>query len=55
MVSQYGISKRAEAVKGCRKLSKADMVLNDYLPKITGKPSDNACWLVCKNVTVFVE
>ena len=34
---RYGISKRTEAVKSCRNLTKAHMVLNDYLPKITGK------------------
>ncbi|KAI0223405.1 Urease subunit alpha [Lamellibrachia satsuma] len=38
VAEQYGISKRTEAVKSCRRLTKADMVLNDYLPKITVDP-----------------
>ncbi len=32
----YKIGKRLEAVKNCRQLTKSDMVLNNYLPTITG-------------------
>ncbi|XP_071946191.1 urease subunit alpha-like isoform X1 [Antedon mediterranea] len=36
---KYGINKRAEPVRGCRHLTKLDMVLNNYLPEITVNPS----------------
>ena len=34
-VSAYGLRKRAEAVKGCRKIGKSSMKWNDAAPKIT--------------------
>ncbi|XP_022786982.1 uncharacterized protein LOC111327138 [Stylophora pistillata] len=34
----YGISKKSVAVKGCRTVKKKDMVLNNYLPKLTVDP-----------------
>ncbi|XP_058959872.2 urease subunit alpha isoform X1 [Pocillopora verrucosa] len=34
----YGISKKTIAVKGCRTVKKKDMVLNNYLPKLTVDP-----------------
>jgi urease subunit alpha len=34
----YGLNKRIEAVRGCRKLEKRDMKWNDALPKITVDP-----------------
>ncbi|HWC61590.1 MAG TPA: urease subunit alpha [Verrucomicrobiae bacterium] len=34
----YGISKRIEAVKGCRKITKRDLKWNNALPKITVDP-----------------
>ena len=34
----YGLSKRIEAVKGCRKVTKRDLKWNDALPKITVDP-----------------
>jgi len=34
IVAGYGLSKRATAVRGCRRLSKGDMKLNDALPRI---------------------
>ena len=37
-VARYGLSKRTVAVKGCRGVSKRDMVLNDALPKMTVDP-----------------
>ncbi|PWN51263.1 putative urease [Violaceomyces palustris] len=37
-IASYGIKKRAEAVKGCRKISKKDMKLNNKLPRITVDP-----------------
>ena len=33
-VANYGLTKRAVAVRGCRRLSKRDMKLNDALPRI---------------------
>lgn len=35
---KYGLSKRTEAVKGCRKIGKRDMKWNDAMPKITVDP-----------------
>jgi urease subunit alpha len=35
---RYGLSKRLEAVTGCRKVRKADLKWNDALPKITVDP-----------------
>jgi urease subunit alpha len=37
-VAKYGLTKRIEAVKGCRKLTKKDMQLNDATPKIEVDP-----------------
>ena len=34
----YGLSKRIEAVSGCRKLGKKDMKWNDATPRITVDP-----------------
>jgi urease subunit alpha len=34
----YGLTKRIEAVKGCRKITKRDLKWNDALPKITVDP-----------------
>lgn len=38
VVQAYGLRKRIEAVKGCRTVTKADMKLNDAMPKITVDP-----------------
>jgi urease subunit alpha len=38
IVKNYGLTKRIEAVRGCRKLRKGDMKWNDALPKITVDP-----------------
>src|SRR5262245_25080828 len=35
---RYGLTKRPVAVRGCRRLSKRDMKLNDALPRITVDP-----------------
>jgi urease alpha subunit len=35
-IKSYGIKKRPEAVKNCRKITKKDMKLNDHMPKMTG-------------------
>lgn len=37
-VLSYGLGKRIEAVRKCRGIGKADMKLNDALPKITVDP-----------------
>ena len=37
-VKNYGLSKRIEAVKGCRKITKRDLKWNNALPKITVDP-----------------
>jgi urease subunit alpha len=36
--ARYGLHKRLAAVRGCRRLAKSDMKLNDALPKITVDP-----------------
>jgi len=36
--ARLGLQKRVEAVRGCRKLSKKDMVLNDACPKLEVDP-----------------
>jgi urease subunit alpha len=38
VAKNYGLTKRIEAVKGCRKISKRDLKWNDALPKITVDP-----------------
>ena len=37
-IASYGLSKRAEAVKNCRKVTKKDMKWNDALPKMRVDP-----------------
>lgn len=37
-VERYGLTKRVEAVRGCRGLGKRDMKLNDALPRISVDP-----------------
>ena len=49
----YGLSKRLEAVKGCRTVTKKDMKLNDATPKITVDPETyrveaDGEWLRCE-------
>ena len=36
--ADYGLSKRVEAVRGCRSVGKGDMKLNDLTPTITVDP-----------------
>ncbi|KAI8984367.1 urea amidohydrolase alpha subunit [Mycotypha africana] len=38
VIEKYNLRKRAEAVKGCRTVTKRDMKLNDAMPKITVDP-----------------
>lgn len=38
VVTQYGLNKRLEAVRGCRTVSKKDLKWNDATPKITVDP-----------------
>jgi urease subunit alpha len=38
VAEDYGLTKRIEAVKGCRKIGKRDLKWNDALPKITVDP-----------------
>ena len=38
VAAKYGLAKRIEPVRGCRKLTKRDMKWNDALPKITVDP-----------------
>jgi urease len=38
VVKTYGLRKRVEAVKGCRKLTKKDMKYNDTMPKMKVDP-----------------
>ena len=37
-IESYGIKKRAEAVRNCRKITKKDMKHNDATPKMSGEP-----------------
>lgn len=37
-IEGYGLTKRVEAVKGCRTISKRDMKLNDAMPHMTVDP-----------------
>jgi urease len=37
-IASYGLSKRAEPVKNCRKVTKKDMKWNDATPKMTVDP-----------------
>lgn len=37
-IKSYGLSKRAESVKNCRKVTKKDMKWNDALPKMRVDP-----------------
>jgi hypothetical protein len=38
VVMSYGLRKRVEAVKNCRKISKKDMKYNDVMPKMKVDP-----------------
>lgn len=38
-IKSYGLGKRAEAVKNCRKITKKDMKHNDATPKMSGESS----------------
>ena len=38
MAEKLGLQKRVEAVRGCRKIGKLDMVLNDACPKVEIDP-----------------
>lgn len=38
IVQSYGLRKRVEPVKGCRTVGKADMRLNDAMPKMRVDP-----------------
>jgi hypothetical protein len=38
IVKSYGLRKRVEAVKNCRKISKSDMKFNDAMPKMKVDP-----------------
>jgi urease len=37
-IKSYGLKKRVEAVKGCRKIGKKDMKFNDAMPKMKVDP-----------------
>lgn len=37
-IASYGLTKRVEAVRGCRNISKRDMKHNDALPKLQVDP-----------------
>lgn len=41
-IASYGLRKRIEAVKNCRKISKKDMKLNDAMPIISVDPETYA-------------
>ena len=37
-IAKYGLSKRVEAVRGCRRVRKGDMKWNDATPRVTVDP-----------------
>ena len=39
-ISSYGLKKRVEAVKNCRKIGKRDMKFNDVMPKMSVDPEN---------------
>lgn len=39
-ISTYGLKKRIEAVKNCRKIGKKDMKFNDVMPKMKVDPEN---------------
>lgn len=39
-IASYGLKKRIEAVKGCRKIGKKDMKFNDAMPKMKVDPEN---------------
>jgi len=39
-IATYGLTKRIEAVKNCRKIGKADMKFNDHRPKMSVDPEN---------------
>lgn len=39
-VASYGLKKRIEAVKNCRKIGKKDMKFNDVMPKMKVDPEN---------------
>jgi urease subunit alpha len=54
----YGLTKRIEAVRGCRRLGKKDMKWNDAMPRITVDPATHEVTadgerLVCAPATVL--
>lgn len=38
VITSYGLKKRIEAIKNCRKISKKDMRFNDLMPKMKVDP-----------------
>ncbi|MCX7658924.1 MAG: urease subunit alpha, partial [Caldimonas manganoxidans] len=54
----YGLRKTVAAVKGCRRVKKADMVLNAYTPRMHIDPQTyqvhaDGQWLTCEPATVL--
>ena len=43
-VAAYGLTKPAEPVKGCRTVTKKDMVLNDWTPAMRVDPESYEVW-----------
>jgi urease subunit alpha len=55
---RYGLRKTVAAVKGCRRVKKADMVLNAYTPRMHIDPQTyqvhaDGQWLTCEPATVL--
>lgn len=44
-VEKYGLHKRVEAVKNCRKITKSDMKFNDVMPKMEVDPERYVSYL----------
>ena len=52
-IAQYGLKKRVEAVKGCRRIGKKDMKWNDMMPKMKVDPE--AYTVECDGVVLRAE
>lgn len=55
-IASYNLKKRIEAVKGCRKIGKADMKFNDVRPKMKVDPENyrveaDGVHMVCEAAT----
>lgn len=55
VVQGYDLKKRCEAVKNIRNITKEDMVLNNYLPNISGVYYDIYEFYLPHNITCLLK